>query len=282
MSLLHALYHRRNRLDREHLAVPPAAERTYHHEDRGPVEQPVQGAQQRVVAGEEVAPLVRGRVAGEDERVRPLLLVAAVDDIEEQVGALAVQPAPAHLADDEAGRLHHGVDHRLGPVLRDRLLQPGLELGRLRVVGLVPQLAALVVVGLGEVGLADALWPDERDVLARVQVRQGRQLPERPVVPALYPREVEALEGLGSLLGDAAEPQQGLDDALADALEERPGARGVVAHGYSLPSKSNFSKPLLTLVVSSRLTAVLTGARRLRRLAVGVPAPRRSCPCGLT
>lgn len=220
MPLLRVLYHRRNRLDREHIALPPPVGRALHHEDRGPVEQPVQGAQQRVVAGEEVAPLVRRRVAGEDERVRALLLVAAVDDVEEQVGALAVQPAPAHLVDDEAGGLHHGVDQRLGPVLRDRPLQLGLELGRLQAVGLVPQLAALVAVGLGEAGLADALRPDEGDVLARVRVRQGRELPERPVVPALYPREVEALEGLGRLLGDAAEAQQGLDDAVAVLLLE--------------------------------------------------------------
>lgn len=73
------------------------------------------------------------------------------------------------------------IDHGLCPVLRNRLLQLGLELGRLQVVGLEPQRAAPVAVSLGEMGLADALRADEGDILARMQVCQRRKLPEHLV-----------------------------------------------------------------------------------------------------
>lgn len=67
--------------------------RPAHHEHGGLVEDPVERAQQRVVAGEELRPVAGDGVAREDHGVGPVLLVAAVDDVEEEVGAVAVEPA---------------------------------------------------------------------------------------------------------------------------------------------------------------------------------------------
>lgn len=125
---------------------PPAAvARAPHHEHRRLVEQPVEGAQERVVAREELIPPARGDVAREDHRVRPLLLVAPVDDIGEQVGARPVVDASSHLVHDEARRLDERGDGPRGVSPLDCLLEPVPELGRLDVAGLEPPHAAVDV-----------------------------------------------------------------------------------------------------------------------------------------
>ena len=142
-------------------------------------EQPVEGAEERVVPSEELVPPARGDVAREDHRVRPLLLVAPVDDVEEQVGARPVVDASAHLVHDGARRLDGRGDdpRRVSPL--NGLLEPVPELGRLDVVGLEPPHAALAPVGLREVRLSDAPGPDEGDVAVRVEVDQRRELAQR-------------------------------------------------------------------------------------------------------
>ena len=191
--------------------LPAAVARAPHHEHRRLVEQPVEGAEERVVAREELIPPARGDVAREDHRVRPLLLVAPVDDIEEQVGARPVVDASPHLVNDEARRLDERGDDPRGVSPLDGLLEPVPELGRLYVVGLEPPHAALAPVGLREVRLPYAAGPDEGDVAVRVEVGQRRELAQRGRVPALDPGEVEALEGLGLAPGQPAQPQQRLD-----------------------------------------------------------------------
>lgn len=59
----------RRRLHREYLKFGTAEAGALHHEHRRSVEQAVQRAQQRVVAGEELVPVVRGCVAGQYHRV---------------------------------------------------------------------------------------------------------------------------------------------------------------------------------------------------------------------
>ena len=50
-------------------------------------------AQKRLVAGEELVLVVDGGVARQYQRIRHVLLAAAVDDVEEQVGARLVERA---------------------------------------------------------------------------------------------------------------------------------------------------------------------------------------------
>src|SRR5439155_23295620 len=67
---------------------------------------------------EDIAPAAEGLVAGQDERP---LLVAAADQLEEQVGAALVDRQVADLVDDQEPR--HGVELELllEPALGERL-----------------------------------------------------------------------------------------------------------------------------------------------------------------
>ena len=200
-----------HRLHRERLALGAPEARALHHEHRRAVEHPVQSAQQRVVACEELIPVDRRRVAGEDQRVRALLLVPPVDDVEEHVGARPAERAPADLVDDQACRLHQGAHNFRRVAQLERPLHLVPQLRRLQVVGLVAHQAAFAPIRLREVRLADSARAYERDVLARVQVGQRRELPQRRRVAALDPFEVEVPECLGRLLREPAQPQQRLD-----------------------------------------------------------------------
>ena len=206
-SLLRRLRHR---LHGEGVEPAPPVARTAHHEDRRLVEDAVERAQQRVVTVEELRPLARHRVAGEYHGVRPVLLVAAVHHVEEQVGAGPVERAAADLVYDQAGGLHEGADHARRVPAPDRRLEPVPELARLDVVGLEAAQAALPTVGLGQVRLADPARTYERDVAPGVEVRQRGQLGQRLRVAPPYPAEVEVIEGLGLLPRQPAEPQERL------------------------------------------------------------------------
>lgn len=67
--------------------LPAAVARAPHHEKQRLVEQPVEGAEESVVACEKLVSLAWCDVARENYRVRSFLLLAPVDDIEERVGA---------------------------------------------------------------------------------------------------------------------------------------------------------------------------------------------------
>lgn len=64
-----------------------------HHGHGSAVEYSVERAQKRLVAGEELVLVVDGGVARQYQRIRHVLLAAAVDDVEEQVGARLVERA---------------------------------------------------------------------------------------------------------------------------------------------------------------------------------------------
>ena len=144
----------RHGLHGEGVELAAAVARAAHHENRGLVEYAVQGAQQRVVPGEERRPVLRHGVAGEYHGVGTLLLVSPVHHVEEQVGAGLVELTAADLVDDEAGRLHEGPDDARGVAPPDRGRQPVPELARLDVVRLEPPQAALAAVRLTEVRLS--------------------------------------------------------------------------------------------------------------------------------
>lgn len=143
----------RHRLDREGLAAAPAEARPAHDEDGCPVEDPAGRAEQRPVAREELLPAADVDVGGEDHRIGPLLLVAPVDDVEEQVRAVPVEGAPPDLVYDEAGGPHEGGYASRRALRRRGLHEPVPELRRLEVVGPVSPPAAFAAVCLGKVGL---------------------------------------------------------------------------------------------------------------------------------
>lgn len=206
--------YRRDRLNREGLERGAAVAGPPDHEHRGVVEEPVQHAQQGRAAGEELVPLVRREVAGHQYRVGPVLLAPGVHDVEQQVGALLVELAPAYLVYDQAGGPYQLV-HRVGGRARPhRLGELVGQLAGLHVVGLQAPLAARPAVGLGEVRLADALRPDEREVAPGVQVGRRRQPRERLAALAPHPAEVEVVERLRALLGYVAHVQVHLRGAL--------------------------------------------------------------------
>ena len=167
-----------DRLHGELLELGAAVAGATHHEDGGVVEDAVERAQQRGVAVEELAPLVGAVVACEDGRHGGALLVAVVDDVEEQVGLPLVELAAPHLVDDQARGLGDAGDGLVLRAVGDGGLQLGLELAACQYVGLVAPQAALPPVGLGQVRLADARRPDEGDVGPGVEVRQRRQPPQ--------------------------------------------------------------------------------------------------------
>jgi hypothetical protein len=67
--------------------LPAAVARAPHHEKQRLVEQPAEGAEESVVACEKLVSPAWCDVARENYCVRSFLLLAPVDDIEEQVGA---------------------------------------------------------------------------------------------------------------------------------------------------------------------------------------------------
>jgi hypothetical protein len=72
------------------------------------------GVHKAARARDRAFPVARGHVAGEHHRARAVLLVAAVDDVEEHVGACPVEPAPPDFVHDEARGLHERCDLVLG------------------------------------------------------------------------------------------------------------------------------------------------------------------------
>lgn len=96
----------RNRLDRVGVEPAAAVARAAHHEDGGLVEHPVERAEQGLVPREELVPGAWRHVARGDHGVGALLLVAAVDHVEEEVGARPVENASPNLVHDQAGRLY--------------------------------------------------------------------------------------------------------------------------------------------------------------------------------
>ena len=102
---------------------------------------------------EDVPPGAEALVAGDDDRAA---LVAAADELEEQVGALAIDRDVADLVDDQDLRLGEELELLVEAVLGERLAEGGDEPGRGGEQRPVAQLAGLEAEGDREMGLADA------------------------------------------------------------------------------------------------------------------------------
>src|SRR5439155_9727661 len=123
---------------------------------------------------EDIAPAAEGLVAGQDERP---LLVAAADQLEEQVGAALVDRQVADLVDDQEPR--HGVELELllEPALGERLGQGADHAGGGGEQDAIAGLDGLEPQANGEVRLADAGRAEQHDVLAVLdEVAAGERL----------------------------------------------------------------------------------------------------------
>lgn len=186
-------------------------------EDRSIIKDTVKGAQEGVFLIEVLSPQGRTPVAGEDDVESALLVVAAVNQVEEKAGVLLVEFAVPDLVNDEAGRTDEAGEHG------GRLLRPPgggelvSKLRRLDEIGLQAVLAAFVAESLSQVRFARSGRANESQVPVGVDGCEGPDALELlQVGEALAPEhtEVEVLKGLGDLLREPAHAQDGLDRGL--------------------------------------------------------------------
>ena len=181
-------------------------------DDGGVVQEPVEqrGGHDRVA--EHVPPLGESLVRGEDHGA---LLVAGVDELEEEVGGLGVDGDVADLVDDEQGGasvVSELVVEAVGAARRGEGVD---ELGEGGSVDAAAGLDGGDAERAGEVALAGAGGPEEVDRLGPVdEVELGEGHDAVPVERRLE-GEVEALEGLRRV-----EPGDAQRDADAAGLAE--------------------------------------------------------------
>lgn len=124
------------------------------HEHRRVVEDAVESAQKRRAPRKELAPPVGPKVACGNRRVRALALASAVDDVEEQLGALPAGHAAPDLVDRKAVRPRERARCAAPASGPDGARQLVAQLAGFDIIRLHAPLAALTRVGLREVGLA--------------------------------------------------------------------------------------------------------------------------------
>jgi len=144
-------------------------------DDMAVVEQAVEhGGGQNAIAGEGLVPRPEAEVGGHDGRG---LFIAGGDDLEEQMGLLALQREVADLGDDQQAVAAQGSEGVGQPPVSLRLLDFQDQIGGGGELGLDPGIGCLVADGDGQVGLADAGWAEEnRVLLARDEGERGQLL----------------------------------------------------------------------------------------------------------
>src|SRR5262245_3358771 len=169
-------------------------------EGDGVVEDAVQDRGRDHPVPEDLSPAAEALIAREDHGAA---LVAAADQLEEQVGALAVDGQVADLIDDE--QPGHGVDLELvvQAPLGQRLRQGGDEDGGGREEHAVAVLDGLEAKADGEVGFAHAGRAEDHQVLAVLHKVAGAQCLDLLLVDGGLVGEVEALQALDE--GEAGE-----------------------------------------------------------------------------
>ena len=180
-------------------------------EDGCRIEETVERAEQRVGFTEDLTPVRGILVAREDHVERALLVVAAVNHVEEQARVRLVELTVADFVYYQAGGSDQACQER--PFLS---CPPGdgelvAELGRLYEVCLHAVAAALVAERLGKVRLSSARRANERDVPVRVYGSQRPQTFELVNLPAFEDIKVEVVECLELLLRQAAGAKEHLD-----------------------------------------------------------------------
>ena len=210
------------------------------------MEDPVQDGRGDHRIPEDLVPLGEAAVRGQDERP---LLVAAGDELEEQVSAVSVNRNVADLIDDEELGLAVELQTLLDPVLGIGLGQGRDQrhgLGEVRPVALCDRLDAQ---GHGQVGLPDARRAQKDDVLAVRDEPALGQFLDPLLVDRGLEGEVEALERLD--VGELGERSSDGDvllllggHLLGEDLVQEVGIRDVVLGGFLESRLQTFVDPI--------------------------------------
>ena len=161
------------------------------------------------IAGEDLAPIAEGFVAGEDDAA--LGFVALADDLEEKAGLRCFQGEVADFIDDEKfgpGEVFHFAveavfGHGLGEAAGD--IDGGGE------VNAMAELGGDQAQADGQVGFADAGRTEEDEVAPFVKEASGGQFIDEPAVERRLGLELEVIEFLE--IGEAGELEVEFDGA---------------------------------------------------------------------
>ena len=198
------------------------------------MEDPVQDGRGDHRVAEDLVPLGEAAVGGQDQGS---LLVAAGDELEEQMRAVTVDRDVADLVDDEELGLAVKLQTLLDPVLGIGLGQGRDKRHGLGKVGPVAFGDRLDAQGHGQVSLPDARRAQEDDVLAISDKPALRELLDPLLVDRGLEGEVEALQGLD--IGELGERRSDSDvllllggHLLGEDLVQEVGIRDVVLGGF--------------------------------------------------
>ena len=201
-------------------------------EDGGAMEEAVQdGAGHGGVLAEDLVPVAKGFVAGEDDG--PLLLVALADDLEEKAGLQMIEFEVADFVDDEELGPGEVVQLAVEAVFVHGFAQPAGQIGDGGEVNAVAHLAGEHAQRDGQMGFADAGRAEEDEVAAFAQVAAGGQFFDEPPVDGGLRRVIKVfepfqgrelcelevdLDGLAMTFGDFAVEQMAEEVAVGPAL----------------------------------------------------------------
>src|SRR5262249_19216791 len=142
---------------------------------------------------EDLAPRPEALVARDDDRAA---LVASADELEEEVGALAIDRDVADLVDDQDLRLGEQFEPLVETVLRQGLAERGDQSGGRREERAIAEFARFEAERHGQVRLADPRCPEQQDVIATLDVASGAELADELGIDRRLKLEVETLERL--------------------------------------------------------------------------------------
>ena len=166
-------------------------------EDGSCIKDPVECAQQGVLLVEVLPPQGRVAVAGEDDVVSPFLVVAPVNQVEEQPGILLIELTVPNFVNNQAGRAYQTIENGCFlacPSSGGELIS---QLGHLNKIGFNAPLTALIAKSLSQMRLAGSGRANECQVPVGIDGRQGWQRFELGCVPALNNGEIKVFKGLG-------------------------------------------------------------------------------------
>ena len=155
---------------------------------------------------EDGAPVLEAAIGGKDGGA---LLVAGIDQLEEQVGAARLDRQVAHLIDDEQGDPVDVAQARLEGTGAFGLGERSNEFGQGREIDALMGLDGGDPQGDGQMALADPGRAEQVDGLATVDEAELGQGEDAVAVEAGLEAEVEGLQGLD--LGEARGQQLGAD-----------------------------------------------------------------------
>ena len=199
----------------------------------GVMEDPVQDGGGNHAVAKDLAPAAKALVGRQDDRAA---LVAAADELEEEVGADPVDGQVADLVDEEQAR--HGVqlETLLEPPLAGRPRQGGDEIGGRGEEDPVPAFDGFEAQGDREMGLADPGRAQQTQIVALLQELAGAEGLQLLLVQAGLVGEVEALQAFDE--GEAGQVRPHGDvlgrlggHLLAEEQVQEVGVGGVLGGG---------------------------------------------------